>query len=71
VRRYLWTAGTNGPIVHPADDTWACRVMVEWYRQGKPKNSKSNLSQWHFVHLKFQVDGRGRDPGPPRAEAGD
>jgi hypothetical protein len=22
----------QGPVVHPPDDIWMCRVMVEWYR---------------------------------------
>jgi hypothetical protein len=36
VRLYLWTAATNGPAVHLSHDAWVKRIMVEWYRQGKP-----------------------------------
>jgi hypothetical protein len=31
----LWTAASNGPIVHPSGNIWACTTMVEWYRQRK------------------------------------
>jgi hypothetical protein len=61
----LWTAASNGPIVHPLDDIWEWRAMVEWCGQWKLKNSERNLSQCHFVHHKFQMDW----PGPPRWEA--
>jgi hypothetical protein len=45
VRLRLSTAGTNGPIVHPPDDTWAWRTMVEWYRQVKtPDTSTRGLA---------------------------
>jgi hypothetical protein len=32
---YLWSATTNGPIVHPQDDIWVWSATVEWYWQGK------------------------------------
>jgi hypothetical protein len=32
----LWTAATNGHIVHP--QIWVWRGTVEWYWQGKPKD---------------------------------
>jgi hypothetical protein len=35
VRLRLWTAVTNGHIVHPADDTRVSRATVELYWQGK------------------------------------
>jgi hypothetical protein len=34
VRLRLWTAATNGHIVHPTD-MGVCRATVEWYWQGK------------------------------------
>jgi hypothetical protein len=36
----LWTAATIEPIVHPSGDILAWRAMVEWYWQGKAKNSE-------------------------------
>jgi hypothetical protein len=52
VRRFLWTADTNGPIVHPPGDIWAWRTMVEWYRQGKAPDSSPSLSGNHTIsHL--------------------
>jgi hypothetical protein len=39
--------------------------------RGKSKNSEKNLSQCHFVYHKSHMDWPGRQPGPPRWEAGD
>jgi hypothetical protein len=51
---------------------WVWRERVAWYiDRGKPKNSQKNLSQCHFVHHKSHMDWAGREPGPPRWEAGD
>jgi hypothetical protein len=44
VRLFLWTTATGGPIVYPPGDIVVCRATVEWYWQGKPKNSRENLS---------------------------
>jgi hypothetical protein len=35
MRLCLWTAGTNGPIVHPPGKVWVWRDTVEWDLQGK------------------------------------
>jgi hypothetical protein len=37
VRLCLWNTVTNKPIVHPPNDIWVWRAMVEWYWQGKIK----------------------------------
>jgi hypothetical protein len=37
----------TGLLFIPPDE---CRVLVEWYWQGKPKNSEKKLFQKHFVH---------------------
>jgi hypothetical protein len=34
-RLFLWTATTNGPIVHRPGNVWEWRATVEWYWQGK------------------------------------
>jgi hypothetical protein len=40
--RRLWTAATNGHIVHPLDDIWVWRTTVEWYWQGKTEELGEN-----------------------------
>jgi hypothetical protein len=42
---------------------WVWRATVEWWWQGKPKNSEKNLSQCHFAHHKPYADWPGREPG--------
>jgi hypothetical protein len=41
VRPHLWTAATNGPIVHPPGDIWTWRTVMEWYRQRKTPDSST------------------------------
>jgi hypothetical protein len=55
MRLCLWTAATNGLIVHPI---WVCRYRVGWHWQGKPKESDKNLS-----HMEWP----GWEPGPANA----
>jgi hypothetical protein len=40
-RLYLWTAATNGPIVHPPGDIWVWKTVVEWYQQRKAPDSST------------------------------
>jgi hypothetical protein len=66
-RLCLWTAATNGPIVHPPGDIY--EYEEPWWNdtdRGKPKNSDRNLSQFHFVHYKSHMDWTERERGPPR-----
>jgi hypothetical protein len=39
----LWTAASNGRLVHPPRDMCEWRATAEWYWQGKPKNSEEKL----------------------------
>jgi len=40
------------------------RALVEWYWQEHLKYTKKNLSNYHFVHHKFNMDWPGIKPGP-------
>jgi hypothetical protein len=42
-RLCLWTAVSNGPIVHPSDDIWIRTATVELYWQGKTEDLENNL----------------------------
>jgi hypothetical protein len=59
-RLSLWTAATNGPIVHSPGDIWAWRNTVEWYRQSKTDSSTRAL--WQYCqHLPSSEVGGTRD----------
>jgi hypothetical protein len=55
-RLYLSNAANRRPIVHPPRDMRVWRATVEWYWQGKTKNSGRCLSQCYFVHHKAHTD---------------
>jgi hypothetical protein len=44
VRRRLWTATTNGPLVHPPGDLWVWRSMAERCRQRKLLTHSADLT---------------------------
>jgi hypothetical protein len=46
-------------------------AAVEWYWQGKYKDSKKSLSPCHVIHQKSHVYCPGFEQGPPRLEAVD
>jgi hypothetical protein len=53
VRLRLWTAATNGSIIHSPRDIWSFGTMMEWYRQGKllirPPEFSGNRTSSHPV----------------------
>jgi hypothetical protein len=71
VRLRLWTAVTNGHIVHPQMLYGYGERRWNDIDRGKPNNSEKNMSQCHFVHHKFHMDWPGREPETVRWEAGE
>jgi hypothetical protein len=69
--RCLWTAATNGPIVHLPGTCVYGEPRCNGIDRVKPKNSEKNLSQCQFVYHKSHMDRAGREPGSPLWEAGD
>jgi hypothetical protein len=70
VQDLFMSMGWDGPIVHPPFDT---RVdsrggMILTGENRRPR--RKVVSQYHFVHHKAHVDWPGREPRPPRWEAG-
>jgi hypothetical protein len=63
----LWRTYCSSPDDKPI---WSWRATAEWYRR-KPKNSQKTLTQCHIARNKYHVTWTGREPGPPRREAGD
>jgi hypothetical protein len=66
------TPAANGPIAQSPDDTW---LNIEQRRNDtyrwKPKDSKKNLPQGHFVHHNSHMNCPRGEPGPPWREASD
>jgi hypothetical protein len=54
VRLCLWTAATNGPIVHPSGDIYEYGAIVEWCRQRKTE--ELGEKPCHFVHRKSYMN---------------
>jgi hypothetical protein len=59
----LRSAATNKHIVHPPDETWAWRSLVEWYLQGKTPDSSTralwqSYQQNHLVARQEILDER-------------
>jgi hypothetical protein len=52
VKRYLWTAATNGRIVHRHVVCKYGEAMWKYIDRGKPSNSEKNLSRYHIVPKK-------------------
>jgi hypothetical protein len=50
VRPCLWTATTNGLIVHSRDDVWVWRAMVERRRQEKTPDSSTRALCQSYEH---------------------
>jgi hypothetical protein len=54
VRLLLWTANTNGPIIHIHGDIWVWITMVKWYRQRN--NNSSTRALWQSYQQSHLVE---------------
>jgi hypothetical protein len=59
----LWTAVTNGSIIHPPGDMWVLTATVEYCWQGKRKKAEKTLSQCHFPITNPTWNDQGAIPG--------
>jgi hypothetical protein len=50
-RLCLWTAATNGSIVHPPGDIWVWTARRMVYLQAETEELGENLSQNHAGHI--------------------
>jgi hypothetical protein len=69
VRLCLWTAVTNGPIVHPPDDISMGEPRWNDTDGIKPKNSEGNPVPVTLYPLKSHMDWPRREFGSPQWEA--
>jgi hypothetical protein len=56
ITQCLWTVATSEPIIHPPGIYESGKPWWNDIDRGKPKNLEKNLSQWHFIHPKFQME---------------
>jgi hypothetical protein len=54
----MWTAVTNGPIVHSPGDIWALITMVEWCRQRKTSDSSTRALWQSYPQSHLVESGR-------------
>jgi hypothetical protein len=64
----LWNWASNGPFIHPPNDTWV-NIEQRWNDtdRRKPKDSENNLSQCHSVQHKSHTDWHGHQSELPQA----
>jgi hypothetical protein len=66
VRRCLWTAAINRPVVYSPDNIWARWATVEWFWQRELEElGERPAHQCHFIHKKSHMYWPGLEPGSP------